>query len=133
MLKTNCLIFLIVAAVAPIHGLDTRKLDETAVPGSGEKCAPCNPSPPPPSSSPPPPPPPLCPPPPPPVLPPPPPKKLPPSGYCPPPPASFIYITGPPGELYPVDNDFSGAKRGCGLSPVLVVCGLLGFFVRMLY
>ncbi|KAJ6721252.1 LEUCINE-RICH REPEAT EXTENSIN-LIKE PROTEIN 2 [Salix viminalis] len=120
-------IFLFV--VAPVHGLDSRKLDDTTVPvPAGEKCTPCTQSPPPPS----PPPPVLCPPPPPPpVLPPPTPKK-PPSGDCPPPPPppSFIYVTGPPGNLYPIDNYFSAASRPAVGLQVLIGCGLLGLFVR---
>ncbi|XP_011038660.1 PREDICTED: formin-like protein 20 [Populus euphratica] len=121
--------FLFVAA--PVHGFDSRKLDESTVPApTEEKCAPCNPSPPPPS----PPPPVLCPPPPPPPeLPPPTPKK-PPSGYCPPPPPapSFIYVTGPPGNLYPIDTDFSAAGRPTVGLQVLIGCGILlgSLFVR---
>ncbi|KAJ9153119.1 hypothetical protein P3X46_026596 [Hevea brasiliensis] len=120
--------FLLIAATPPIQALDSRKLDENTVPApTDQKCAPCT------SSPPPPPPPSPCPPPPalpPPALPPPTPKK-PPSSYCPPPPASFIYITGPPGNLYPIDNDFGGADRPtvAGL-PFLVGCGLLGFLLR---
>lgn len=97
--------------------------------GNGsEKCAPCTQTPPPPPPSPPPPSP--CPPPPAPVLPPPSPKKQPPSTtpYGPPPPSSFVYITGPPGQLYPIDQDFNGASSGkssVGL-PVLLGLGLLG-------
>ncbi|GLT36937.1 hypothetical protein SLA2020_112830 [Shorea laevis] len=93
------------------------------------KCTPsCAHSPPPPSPPPPspPPPPPACPPPP--ALPPPTPKK-PPTGYCPPPPPSFIYITGPPGNLYPIDQDFSGAGRKSdqvGLLLASVGVGILG-------
>lgn len=69
------------------------------------------------------------PPPPPPPSPPPPPKKNPPppSNYCPPPPSGqnppnppsdqnppnppYIFINGPPGDLYPVDPDISGSDR----------------------
>ncbi|KAJ1418436.1 putative leucine-rich repeat extensin-like protein 6 [Sesbania bispinosa] len=45
------------------------------------------------------------------LSPPPPSPKKPPSVYCPPPPSSpsYQYITGPPGNLYPVDENFSGA------------------------
>ncbi|CAK7326725.1 unnamed protein product [Dovyalis caffra] len=115
-----------------VHGLDSRKLDETPVPGpTEEKCSPCNPSPPPPS----PPPPILCPPPPsppPPVLPPPTPKKPPSGSNCPPPPppSSFIYMTGPPGNLYPIDNSFGAASRPAVGLQVLIGCGLFGLFVR---
>ncbi|KAF5727659.1 leucine-rich repeat extensin-like protein 6 [Tripterygium wilfordii] len=123
------MIFLLISA---INGSDSRKLDETGVPGpTGEKCEPCgqtSPPPPPPVPSPPPPSPPppssLCPPPP--SQHPPSPKK-PPSGYYPPPPPSYIYITGPPGNLYPIDNDFGGVDRNLkvGLS-VFIGWGLLG-------
>ncbi|KAJ9135795.1 hypothetical protein P3X46_032931 [Hevea brasiliensis] len=121
------LFLLIVAAAPPIHAFDSRKLEENTVPGpSDEKCTPCNSSPPPPPPPSPSPPPPALPPPSPPPTP-----KKPPSKYCPPPPPSFIYITGPPGNLYPVDNDFNDADRtsAAGL-PVLIGCWLLGFFLR---
>ncbi|XP_015895468.3 leucine-rich repeat extensin-like protein 3 [Ziziphus jujuba] len=118
----NLFVVLIAIASTPINGLDSRKLDEVPAPG-GEKCAPCtqypppSPSPPPPS----PPPPPASPPPSPPS------PKKPPTQYCPPPPSSFLYITGPPGNLYPVDGDFNGATKKnlvMGL-PFLVGFGLL--------
>lgn len=128
--KAAMLVYLLMAMVIfsspnPVTGSGTRKLDET--PSGGEKCSPCtqNPPPPPPPSP--------CPPPP---SPPPPPKKppsppSPSSPYCPPPPAPFIYVTGPPGDLYPVDQDFNyngAAKSGPILAglPILVACGLLG-------
>ncbi|CAH9096018.1 unnamed protein product [Cuscuta epithymum] len=139
-------VFLFVALAAaipsdgsPIH----RKLEEDGVPGEENKCGgcPCNApcysppsvSPPPPSSPPP--------------SPPPPPKK-PPTTYCPPPPPSgggydapavlspptppqYVYGTGGPGNLYPVDQSFSGAGKRSGFSrriAVLVGGGfLLGF------
>jgi len=88
-----------------VNGVEigSRKLDETTVSttnGTDEKCTPCG------DSSPPPPPPVN----PPPSPPPPSPKKPPSQVYCPPPPSpSYIYITGPPGNLYPVDENFSGA------------------------
>ncbi|KAE8022839.1 hypothetical protein FH972_008608 [Carpinus fangiana] len=102
-----------------------------AAPGTAdENCSPCGQnSPPPPSPSPPPPPSPCPPPPalPPPSPPPPSPKKSPPTKYCPPPPSSFIYLTGPPGNLYPIDQDFSGATQiPVNRLPVLVAGGLLG-------
>ncbi|KAI8538235.1 hypothetical protein RHMOL_Rhmol09G0086900 [Rhododendron molle] len=128
-------IFIITTTSMPIEGLAPRKLDDTTtVPTSpdtgGVKCGSCSPCSDPCSQNPPPPPPP-------PSLPPPPPppkKKPPPSApYCPPPPSGFIYITGPPGNLYPIDPFFSGGKRrlavgvlpliGCGL-----VVGLLAFW-----
>ncbi|XP_047965843.1 leucine-rich repeat extensin-like protein 6 [Salvia hispanica] len=74
--------------------------------------------------------------PPPPALPPPPPKKKPPpSNYCPPPPSGggqnppnppYIYINGPPGNLYPVDPYYSGSVRSfsSGLMPFLISAGL---------
>ncbi|WOH13317.1 hypothetical protein DCAR_0832826 [Daucus carota subsp. sativus] len=115
---------IIVLAASTNASSNPRKLDESTVPvgdPNGEiKCGgcpvcnvPCTqspPSPPPPS-------------------PPPPPKKPPtpslPGFNCPPPP-SYIYITGPPGNLYPVDPYFSGASRGLLVRlPVLLICGLL--------
>ncbi|KAF5751849.1 hypothetical protein HS088_TW02G00868 [Tripterygium wilfordii] len=139
----NSLVFLstLFLVILTINGSDLRKLDETGVPGpTDEKCEPCgqtSPPPPPPSLPPPspcPPPPSLPPPsPPPPSLPPPSPKK-PPSSNCPPPPPppSYIYITGPPGNLYPIDNDFGGVNRNLkvGLSVFIgwgLLLGLLGF------
>ncbi|XP_017970022.1 PREDICTED: leucine-rich repeat extensin-like protein 3 [Theobroma cacao] len=123
---TALTIFFVVATVAyPISSLESRKLDESIAPGDpGVKCNPsCIPSPPPPSPPPPSPPPPC---PPPPELPPPTPKK-PPTKYCPPPPSppSFIYITGPPGSLYPVDQDFGGASRNLEVGLLGLVCGFL--------
>ncbi|KFK44392.1 hypothetical protein AALP_AA1G251500 [Arabis alpina] len=97
----------------------SRKLDEV----DPIKCSPsCVQNPPPPSPPPPSPPPPSCPPPP--ALPPPPPKKV--GPYCPPPPpANFLYITGPPGNLYPVDEQF-GAAAGKSFT-VVKLSGLIGF------
>lgn len=101
-------ILLLLILVAPIYGFESRKLDETGLPGSSDpsiKCGGCSPcghpscytSPPPPSP------------------PPPPPKKQPISANCPPPPynpgAGFVYMTAPPGELYPVDPYYSGSSR----------------------
>ncbi|KAF3432197.1 hypothetical protein FNV43_RR26936 [Rhamnella rubrinervis] len=124
----NLFLVVIFIAADPVNGLGSnRKLDETPVPATntdgGEKCTPCtqypppSPSPPPPS------------PPPPPAQPPPSPKQKPPppTQYCPPPPSSFIYITGPPGNLYPVVENLNGASGKnliMGL-PVLLGCGLL--------
>ncbi|GLT99895.1 hypothetical protein SLE2022_173010 [Rubroshorea leprosula] len=111
---------LVIATVAPsVKSQDTTGNDTSV------KCNPsCVQSPPPPS---PPPPPPPCPPPPQPVLPPPTPKK-PPTGYCPPPPSppSFTYISGPPGNLYPIDQEFSGASRSFAVGLLaLVGAGLI--------
>ncbi|KAK8529251.1 hypothetical protein V6N13_102185 [Hibiscus sabdariffa] len=121
-------VFFVIATVAyPVGSLESRKLDDsTTLPGDqGIKCTPScvQPSPPPPS------PPPPCPPPPsPPVLPPPTPKK-PPTQYCPPPPSppSFIYITGPPGSLYPIDQTYGAASREFEVGLVGLVCGFLVF------
>ncbi|XP_047159119.1 extensin-like [Vigna umbellata] len=118
--KIFTLILVLICVTTPINGEESRKLDETT--NGNEKCSPCEggstpsppiieylsppppiiyPSPPPPS-------------PPPPYLyssPPPPSPKKPPSSYCPPPPSSaYLYMTGPPGDLYPVDENFSGAS-----------------------
>ncbi|XP_061355618.1 extensin-like [Gastrolobium bilobum] len=97
------LILVLFYVTAQVNGVESRKLDETTMPpatnGTDEKCTPCGySSPPPPPANPPP-------------SPPPPSPKKPPSQYCPPPPSSFIYITGPPGNLYPVDENFSGASH----------------------
>ncbi|XP_010498806.1 PREDICTED: chitin-binding lectin 1-like [Camelina sativa] len=105
--------------------LEARKLDEV----DPIKCSPsCIQNPPPPSPPPPSPPPPACPPPP--ALPPPPPKKV--SPNCPPPPpANFLYITGPPGNLYPVDEQF-GATAGKSFTVVLsglIALGIMGFLI----
>ncbi|KAE8719645.1 extensin-like [Hibiscus syriacus] len=125
LLVTSTIFFVIAAVAYPIHGFESRKLDESTVPAGdqGIKCTPScvQPSPPPP--------PPPCPPPPsPPVLPPPTPKK-PPTQYCPPPPApqSFIYITGPPGNLYPIDQTYGAASRKFEVGFLGLVCGLLVF------
>ncbi|KAL1321287.1 hypothetical protein HN51_066022 [Arachis hypogaea] len=90
-------LILVLVHVHATNALESRKLI------GDEKCTPCGtggtvyPSPPPPA---------ILPPPPPPF-----PKKSPSSSYCPPPPSSFIYITGPPGNLYPVDENFNGASH----------------------
>ncbi|KAK2981304.1 hypothetical protein RJ640_007005 [Escallonia rubra] len=137
---TLLLLLIIATVAAPISGLNPRKLDvvnsePVKPPDTENKCGgcsscnnPCTQSPPPPSPvyMPPPPPPVYMPPPPPPV-----PKKPPPSStpYCPPPPppSSYIYMTGPPGNLYPVDPYFSGGDRNFAVGlPLLVGCGLVG-------
>jgi len=106
--------------VSSVNAVESRKLDENPVPatnGTEEKCGSCGtvyPSPPPPAIPPPSPPP---------------PKKTP-TQYCPPPPpSSFIYITGPPGNLYPVDEDFNAAA--CHRRSFVAV--LLPLFVGMLF
>lgn len=114
------LLFVIVCVTAPVNGLNPRKLDETPAPATNgqEKCGTCdNNAPPPPS-----PPPPEIPPP----SPPPPKKQKPSSNYCPPPPSSgYIYLTGPPGNLYPVDENFNGASRQRFAGALPVLAGLL--------
>ncbi|GAA0161526.1 hypothetical protein LIER_17821 [Lithospermum erythrorhizon] len=120
--------FLIVFAIAePIHGLNSRKLedDNTSAPGFDYKCGGC------PCNSP-------C------VQSPPPPPPRPPSNKCPPPPPSggssnkpsaptppsqYVYITGPPGDLYPVDHNYSkAAARGFNVGlQILIGSLLLGF------
>ncbi|XP_059316778.1 uncharacterized protein LOC132067527 [Lycium ferocissimum] len=135
-----------VVAIHIANGLNPRKLDEGESKCGGCPCdKPCNPpSPPPPPPSPPPPPPDLPPPSPP-------PPKKPPSGYnCPPPPCSdgcggggggggenvpsspnsqYIYMTGPPGDLYPVDHNVDGAKRSFSSGFSLLISG---FFLGLL-
>ncbi|PSR88180.1 T-cell surface glycoprotein CD8 beta chain like [Actinidia chinensis var. chinensis] len=116
-LKLLILLFVTTTFTTPINGLNPRKLDDTTVtgpPDSGIKCTSCSPCNNPCNQIPPPPPPP--------------PPKKPPTQYCPPPPpSSFIYITGPPGNLYPVDPYFSGGRQNfpAGL-PLLMGCGLVG-------
>ncbi|KAI4357672.1 hypothetical protein L6164_001606 [Bauhinia variegata] len=122
------LILLIVCATAPsISGLNPRKLDETTVPTTptgDEKCSPCGYSTPPPPS----PPPPAIPPP----SPPPPSPKKTPSSYCPPPPSGYLYITGPPGNLYPIDENFNGANRH-SRSFAAALPALVGFLTLLAY
>ncbi|KAL7610195.1 hypothetical protein Lser_V15G11701 [Lactuca serriola] len=140
------IMFLIILAMAvipsTIKAMNPRKLDETTnpvgTPDDQIKCGSCPcgttcyTSPPPPSPSPPPP------------SPPPPPKKKPPpssGANCPPPPYSggggggggglappnYIYITGPPGDLYPVVQSISGGDRSFTVVlPLLVLSGLVG-------
>ncbi|CAI9756005.1 unnamed protein product [Fraxinus pennsylvanica] len=110
-----------------IEGLNPRKLDDEAPPDLQNKCGncpcnnPCNQAPPPP----------------PPPSPPPPPKIKPPSNYCPPPPSGggggqyppnppYIYINGPPGNLYPVDPYYSGASRRFSLRLPFFISAVLG-------
>lgn len=115
--------------VPPICGSDSRILDETTTgDNTSIKCTPCCTNP--------------CgqtPPPPPPPSPPPPSPKKPPSSYCPPPPAtvttppppsSYIYITGPPGNLYPIDPYFNNGAGNLFVGlPVLVGFGLVALLV----
>ncbi|KAI3729352.1 hypothetical protein L6452_18008 [Arctium lappa] len=137
------MIFLVILAVAmvtaPIKAMNPRKLDETNPVGStddqikcgscpcGQTCYTSPPPPPPPSPSPPP------------------PAKKPsptPGLNCPPPPSgggggggggggktppNYIYIAGPPGDLYPVVQSVSdGRRRFTVAPPLLVLSGLLG-------
>lgn len=129
------LLLVCVTNTLPIKALESRKLVE--------KCTPCGDNP---ISSPPPiiynsPPPPVVyypspppPSPPPPIVyysPPPPTPKKSPSSNCPPPPSSpDIYMTGPPGNLYPVDVNFSGS----GATPTGrgSFAGILPLFVCLL-
>lgn len=123
-------------------------------PDAENKCGgcPCNnpcavPSPPPPSPSPPPPSP--SPPPPSPSPPPPDPKPPTPGQYCPPPPSKtpsypsnptppsqYVYFTGPPGNLYPVDQSYNaGAPTSApagGFTVGLLMVPLLILFNRLL-
>ncbi|KAF7827686.1 leucine-rich repeat extensin-like protein 2 [Senna tora] len=116
----NLILLMILCTISPLKALDlSRKLDEAS--NGQEKCTPCGDT----YSSPPPPPPPAIPPP----SPPPPAPKKPPTQYCPPPPASFIYITGPPGNLYPVDENFNGASRRGFAAAVPALVALLGLVV----
>ncbi|KAL5723455.1 hypothetical protein ACHQM5_006855 [Ranunculus cassubicifolius] len=115
-------VFLMVAA--KIQGLNTEKKDGDLVPGgdgSGIKCTacsscenPCGQKPPPPPPSPPPPP------------------KTPSKNYCPPPPAPYIYITGPPGNLYPFDPYYKSAATGNFLQLGIMFSGSLLCFLVFL-
>ncbi|KVI05419.1 mulatexin-like [Cynara cardunculus var. scolymus] len=120
------LLILAVVVLAPIKAMNPRKLDQTtstdtAIGGSTDdhqiKCGgcpcnnPCNTSPPPPPPSPPP------------------PKKPSPTPglNCPPPPSSYIYINGPPGNLYPINPYASSADHRVWVAPsLLVVTGVVG-------
>ncbi|XP_020229968.1 extensin [Cajanus cajan] len=102
----NLILVLFCVTTPIIKGEESRKLDAT---NGDVKCGSCEggytPSPPPPTIEY------LSPPPPSPLPPPPPSPKKPSSKYCPPPPSSaYMYLTGPPGNLYPVDENFSGAS-----------------------
>ncbi|XP_023772503.1 leucine-rich repeat extensin-like protein 6 [Lactuca sativa] len=116
-------IFLLIIAAtvlsSPLKATNTRKLTSTDTASSGAqddqiKCGGCPCNQPCYTAAPPPPPPPK--------------KPSPtPSFNCPPPP-SYIYITGPPGNLYPVDpySHSSANRRVLVVPPLLVLVGLLG-------
>ncbi|KGN51515.1 leucine-rich repeat extensin-like protein 6 [Cucumis sativus] len=136
MLPLKFLLFLnfllLISPSSALTSVTVRRLDDTTTPTDPNvKCAPCEqnpPSPPPPVVYPSPPPPS---PPPPDVVPyyspPPPKKKEPKSPNCPPPPSpSFMYITGPPGDLYPIDQGYNAAGRRSAATVVgVVLAGLL--------
>ncbi|KAL5162308.1 hypothetical protein HKD37_07G019445 [Glycine soja] len=131
------LILVLICVTTPIKGEKSRKLDE--VTNGNEKCTPCEggytPSPPIEYLSPPPPieyfspPPPIVYP-----SPPPPSPKKPPTKYCPPPPSSaYLYMTGPPGNLYPVDENFSGASSNRHHSFAVFLPLLVGLLCMMAF
>ncbi|XP_038997297.1 formin-like protein 16 isoform X2 [Hibiscus syriacus] len=137
---TALAIFFVITTVAySTNGLESRELDGNAAPPSddqGIKCTPsCTQSPPPPSPPPPSPPPPACPPPPSPLVfyPPPSPKK-PPSSCCPAGPTPpYVYTTGPPGELYPIQQNFGGASRNLEVGLLALVSGFILAFCTGVY
>ncbi|KAL9679849.1 hypothetical protein QQ045_017720 [Rhodiola kirilowii] len=104
---------------AAANQIQQRKLlDETPTGeikcGGCSSCSnPCAQSPPPPSPPPPPPSPP----------------KKPPTVNCPPPPAPYIYITGPPSDLYPVDPYYYGSAGRLTAGFVAFVSSVFGLFV----
>ncbi|GAB4828779.1 hypothetical protein Ancab_018440 [Ancistrocladus abbreviatus] len=102
-LLSPLLLVIILAIFASTNGSSvSRKLDEASAPGD-VRCGSCAQNPPPLPPPPPPPSGPLCPPPP--------RKKKPPcTSSCVPSP-NIVYILGPPGNLYPVDANFSSAWR----------------------
>ncbi|KAL2347688.1 hypothetical protein Fmac_001688 [Flemingia macrophylla] len=126
----NWMLVLFCVTITPIKGEESRKLDAT---NGDVKCGSCeggyNPSPPPPTIPPPPPPSP------PPIIypsPPPPSPKKPSSNYCPPPPSSaYLYMTEPPGNLYPVDENFSRASPCSHQSFSVFLLLLVGLFGMM--
>ncbi|XP_071694014.1 uncharacterized protein [Rutidosis leptorrhynchoides] len=155
-LSFRIMVFMIVAASvlsSPMKSKSLRKLDDTTPaatnqPNDEVKCGSCPcgttcySSPPPPAPSPPPP----APSPPPPSPPPPSPPKKPspsPGVYCPPPPYSgggggssggsgkappnYIYVSGPPGDIYPVVQSVSAARRSftVAIPQLMVVVGLI--------
>ncbi|CAO2829954.1 unnamed protein product [Amaranthus hypochondriacus] len=109
-----------------ITKIESRNLDEVLESSDPSiKCGGCSPCGHPSCYSPPPPPPPS----------PPPPKKQ--SGttpYCPPPPpsppsgAGFVYITAPPGDLYPVDVNYSASYKNL-VAAINIFIGFIGFLI----
>ncbi|RDX88753.1 hypothetical protein CR513_29608, partial [Mucuna pruriens] len=109
----NLMILVLICVTTPIKGEES----------TNEKCTPCEsgytPSPPPPIEY---------------LSPPPPSPKKPPSKYCPPPPSSaYLYMTGPPGNLYPVDENFSGASPSHHKSFALFLPLFVGFLACWLF
>ncbi|XP_022989990.1 leucine-rich repeat extensin-like protein 3 [Cucurbita maxima] len=134
MLPFNSLLFLtLLLLISPSSSsAAVRRLDDTPVSATPAdptvKCSPCEQNPPSP------PPPPVYPSPPPPSPPPPdvvvyysppPPKKDHKNNDCPPPPSpNFMYITGPPGDLYPIDQNYNAAARRLVSAAASAVIGL---------
>uniref|UniRef100_A0A7N0UCQ9 Uncharacterized protein n=1 Tax=Kalanchoe fedtschenkoi TaxID=63787 RepID=A0A7N0UCQ9_KALFE len=109
---------LLIQSPVIISSQQLRKLDETPTGeikcGGCSSCSnPCAQSPPPPSPPPPPPSPP----------------KKPPTVKCPPPPAPYIYITAPPGDLYPVDPYYYGSAGRAAVGLVAFVSSVFGLLV----
>ncbi|CAK9150640.1 unnamed protein product [Ilex paraguariensis] len=135
MLLTMLILFL--GVLVPGNATVSEKLDEPLVPQLADpdiKCGacpcvnPCSqqlpPPPPPPPPSPPPPPPP-------------PPPPSPSTQYCtprtPPPPPRFIYVTGPPGGLYPTDPFNLAVYAGAGREVVMGLLPLIGCMLLELF
>ncbi|KAK9271649.1 hypothetical protein L1049_002012 [Liquidambar formosana] len=134
--RTLLMMLLVFISVSiPINAALSKKVDQIVVPqppDAGIKCTACSSCENPCAQQ-------FTPPPPPP---PPPPPKIPPPENCncinplplPPPPPRFVYVTGPPGNMYPMepyDLDFySGAGRSVPVGLlILVVCGVLQLLV----
>ncbi|TYH31462.1 hypothetical protein ES288_A01G175400v1 [Gossypium darwinii] len=98
-LSSLTIFFVITIFVYPINSLESRRLDDSTVPGDqGIKCTPSciqnrksrQPNPPPP------------------IL---------------PSPSSFIYIPDSPGNVYSIDQNFGGANRNVAVGLLGLVCG----------